>query len=178
MHYTKEKIPFLFIIASVSLIRKWDIMWIQFSLLYGHLKAFVDNLSDIVDTYTVTSSSYDYWFPWLCIKLLISSSVFTGLFFYGEVTFCHEKHVKYLTPCHFFGQRSEFNGMDYFRAWSIFLQWVCSCQNLYSNRKLLTFLSLGMTTAQKDDWAHGKCFLKLLMTLSLPHLQGEKKIQN
>lgn len=75
----------------------------------------------------------------------------------------------------FFCQRSGFNEMDYLRAWSIFLQWLCSCQNLHSNRKLLTFLSLEMTSDQKDDWTHSKCLLKVFMTLSLLHLQGEKK---
>lgn len=60
----------------------------------------------------------------------------------------------------FFCQRSDFNEMDYFRAWSIFLQWLCSCQNLNRNRKLLTFLSLEITSEQKDDWTHGKYFLK------------------
>lgn len=30
---------------------KWDIMWVQFSLLYDHLKSFVDNLLDILVPY-------------------------------------------------------------------------------------------------------------------------------
>lgn len=56
-----------------------------------------------------------------------------------------------------------------------FCSYCVAVKTFIVTEKLLTFLSLEMTSEQKDDWAHSKCFLKVLMTLSLPHLQGEKK---
>lgn len=75
----------------------------------------------------------------------------------------------------FFCQRLGFNEMDYFRAWSIFLQLLCSCQNLYSNREIIDFSQL-----RNDQWTKGwlspqQVFLKSPHDLVITSFAGRKK---